>query len=47
MKKIEIVRHTPEKCLKNEILSYTRRKKPSQNDLAFSMKFACASEITL
>ena len=28
MKKIEIVRHTPEKCLKNEILSYTRNRNP-------------------
>ena len=24
-KKVLIVRHTPEKCLKNEILSYTRK----------------------
>lgn len=46
-KKVLIVQHTLENRPKNEILSYTRKKKPSQNDLAFSMKFACASEITL
>ena len=29
-------------------ISYNKdKKKPSQNDLAFSMKFACASEIIL